>query len=188
MPSPADGAPRARGGLSPPDDPLESALEDLFEDATTLAMGLTGAPLAAVVLVRPGRNWFKSRGGIRVAETARAIALCSEAAASPNLLVLTDVAKDARFRDDPLLRESIRFFAGIPLFDPQGAPFAALAAMDREPRALPAETFEPLRALGRRLQRELAAKQGPLHVRSGYTWDIVVDRLVRELLHGTSAA
>jgi len=36
--------------------------------------------------------------------------------------------------------------------------------------------------------RELAAKQGPLHVRSGYTWDIVVDRLVRELLHGMSAA
>jgi diguanylate cyclase (GGDEF)-like protein/PAS domain S-box-containing protein len=159
MPSPADGAPRPRGGLSPPDDPLETALEDLFEDATTLAMGLTGAPLAAVVLVRPGRNWFKSRGGIRVAETARAIALCSEAASSPNLLVLSDVAKDPRFRDDPLLRESIRFFAGIPLFDPQGAPFAALAAMDREPRALAPEALEPLRALGRRLERELAAKQ-----------------------------
>jgi diguanylate cyclase (GGDEF)-like protein/PAS domain S-box-containing protein len=159
MPSPADGAPRPRGGPSPPEDSFETALEELFEDATTLAMGLTGAPLAAVALVRPGRNWFKSRGGIRVAETARAIALCSEAAATPNLLVLADVARDPRFRDDPVVRESIRFFAGVPLLDADGTPLAALAAMDREPRTLAAPALEALRALGRRLEREIAARQ-----------------------------
>ena len=89
MPSPADGLPpRARRPLAARRS-LESALEDLFEDATTLAMGLTGAPLAAVAPRPAGPHWFKSRGGIRVAETARAIALCSETAASPDLLVLT---------------------------------------------------------------------------------------------------
>ncbi|HYB52724.1 MAG TPA: GAF domain-containing protein, partial [Thermoanaerobaculia bacterium] len=155
MSSLADGAPFARRGPAPDEDPIEAFLEGVFDDATQLAMQVCRAPLAAVSVQRKDHHWFKSRGGISVAETPRAIALCAEAAATRELMVLADVAADRRFRDDPLVRGSIRFFAGIPLVHADGTVLGTLAVMDREPRPLAPEQAEALRALGREVQKEL---------------------------------
>ena len=69
-------------------------------------MAVCGAPLSAVSLLRDGHHWFKSRGGVTVAETPRAMALCSETITAREPLILPDVSQDRRFRDDPLVREA----------------------------------------------------------------------------------
>jgi diguanylate cyclase (GGDEF)-like protein/PAS domain S-box-containing protein len=147
----ADGTPLARPDAAG-EETFEAFLEGLFEDATQLTLQVCHAPLAALSLLREGHHWFKSRGGVSIAETPRAIALCNEAAAGKELLVLPDVARDRRFRDDPLVRESIRFFAGMPLLDSGGAPLGTLAVMDHEPRKIGDQEAESLRALGRQVE------------------------------------
>ena len=155
----ADGGSPARRATAPRDDALEAFREELFEDATQLAMRLSGAPLAALSLLQSEHRWFKSRGGISVADTPRAIALCSETAASGELLIVPDVAADKRFGDDPVVREGIRFFAGIPILEPDGRALGALAVMDREPRLLSSEQVGALRALGRQVEKELRLRR-----------------------------
>jgi diguanylate cyclase (GGDEF)-like protein/PAS domain S-box-containing protein len=160
MSSPADGASLAQPSLAAGEtarreETFEAFLEELFEDATALAMQISGASLAALSLVREGHHWFQSRGGVRIAETPRAIALCAEAAATSSPLILPDVARDRRFRDDSLFRGSIRFFAGIPLIDASGTAIGTLSVMDREPRQLTEAEIGFLRSLGRQVERAL---------------------------------
>ena len=120
MSLPADRAVPA-GPPAPGDEAFEAFLEALFEDATRLAIQVCEVPIAALSLLQHGHHWFKSRGGVSVAETPRALALCSQTMSAGALLVLPDVAGDRRFREDPLLRSGLRFFAGIPLLQADGA-------------------------------------------------------------------
>src|SRR5262245_1166692 len=137
------------------EDVFEEFVEGLFEDVTRLALAVSGARLAALSLVQKERHWFKSRGGVSVAETSRAIALCNETITTARALFLADVARDRRFRDDPIVKSGIRFFAGIPLLDPFGRAIGTFAVMDREPRELPEPERQNLLALGRAVERQI---------------------------------
>ncbi|MGH9367058.1 MAG: GAF domain-containing protein, partial [Thermoanaerobaculia bacterium] len=154
MSLPADRALPARP-VAPGEEALDSFLEELFENATRLAIQICDAPIAALSLLQQGHHWFKSRGGVSLSETPRALALCSQTMAAGELLVLPDVAGDRRFRDDPLVRSGLRFFAGIPLLQADGTALGTLSVMDREPRELASEKIEALRALGRQVERQL---------------------------------
>jgi diguanylate cyclase (GGDEF)-like protein/PAS domain S-box-containing protein len=154
MSLPADRAVPA-GPPAPGDEAFEAFLEALFEDATRLAIQVCEVPIAALSLLQHGHHWFKSRGGVSVAETPRALALCSQTMSAGALLVLPDVAGDRRFREDPLLRSGLRFFAGIPLLQADGAALGTLSVMDREPRELGQERIEAFRALGHQIERQL---------------------------------
>ncbi len=151
----AEGGSLARRPAAPEEASFDAFLEALFEDSTRLAMRICGAPLAALSLLREGHLWFKSRGGVSVAETARAMALCSETASAKEALILPDASVDRRFRDDPLVRGGIRFFAGIPILQADGTPVGALAVMDREARQPTSEQLGALRALGRQIETEV---------------------------------
>ncbi len=153
MSLPADRALPARPP-APGDEAFEAFLEGLFEDTTRLAIQVCEVPIAALSLLQQGHHWFKSRGGVTVAETPRALALCSQTMAAGSLLVLPDVAGDRRFREDPL-RSGLRFFAGIPLLQADGAALGTLSVMDREPRELGQERIEAFRALGHQIERQL---------------------------------
>jgi diguanylate cyclase (GGDEF)-like protein/PAS domain S-box-containing protein len=156
MSSSADGVPLARDRVASVEATFDAFLEGLFEDATGLAMGICGAPLSAVSLLREGHHWFKSRGGVTVAETGRAMALCSQTTAARQILILPDVSKDRRFRDDPLVRGGgIRFFAGIPILRADGLALGTLAVMDREPRRSTPEQTAALGALGRQVETQV---------------------------------
>ncbi len=160
MSSSADGVPLARDRVASDEASFDGFLEALFEDATGLAMGICGAPLSAVSLLRDGHHWFKSRGGVTVAETARAMALCSQTTAAREPLILPDVSQDRRFRDDPLVRGGgIRFFAGIPILRADGQALGTLAVMDREPRRPTPEQTAALEALGRQVETQVRLRQ-----------------------------
>jgi diguanylate cyclase (GGDEF)-like protein/PAS domain S-box-containing protein len=152
---PAEGDPFRRQEAVPGEEWVEDFLEGLFDDVTRLALEACEVPLAALAFLQKDHPWFKSRGGVSVAETPRAIALCSETMAGGKLLLLHDVSQDPRFREDPLVRDGIRFFAGVPLADSGGSPIGTLSVMDRKPRKPAPERLEALRALGRQVEQAL---------------------------------
>jgi excisionase family DNA binding protein len=130
---------------------LDSEAEAVFDRLTWLASQLTECPIALLSLVTARRQWFKSRVGIDLPQTAREDAFCSHTIAQDGPLVVPDTLLDPRFRHNPLVTGAphLRFYAGFPLADAQGFRLGALCVMDSEPRRL---RERELRALG-----ELAA-------------------------------
>jgi two-component system, NtrC family, sensor kinase len=58
---------------------LDTDPERGFDDLTMLASHICGTPMALITLVDADRQWFKSRVGISLAQTARAVSFCSHA-------------------------------------------------------------------------------------------------------------
>lgn len=119
---------------------MDTRAEKAFDDLTGLAASICGTPIALISFVDERRQWFKSRHGLEVTETAREIAFCSAAIDKKELLIVEDAAADQRFRSNPLVTASpyIRFYAGVPLIVANGHALGTLCVLDRRPRTLSA--------------------------------------------------
>jgi len=115
---------------------LDSPAEERFDRLTRLAQRLFGVQIALVSLIDAQRQWFKSRQGLDVCETARDISFCGHAILSPDLFVVPDASVDPRFADNPLVLgpPGIRFYAGAPLSSADGYRLGTLCIIDSTPR------------------------------------------------------
>jgi len=149
-------------------DVLDTVPEEVFDDLTDLAAQICEAPMALISLVDEDRQWFKSKVGLSLNETARDISFCAHAIVNPGLLVVPDARKDPRFRNNPMVTgpQNIRFYAGAPLITPDGHALGTLCVLDTKPRQLRPEQKSALLVLAhhvisqlelRRHARELAA-------------------------------
>lgn len=125
---------------------LDTACESSFDDIAKLASILTSCPIALISLVDSNRQCFKARVGVEVAETPREVSFCAHAILRPDeLMVVPDATLDPRFQDNPVLDEmGIRFYAGAPLVNPEGAALGTLCVVDFVPRTLTAMQQEGL--------------------------------------------
>ena len=96
---------------------LDTEPEQAFDDLTLLASQILETPIALITLLDDHRQWFKSRVGLSVTETARSIALCAHTIQQRDLFVVPDTLADARFRDNPLVvgEPWVRSYVGAPL-------------------------------------------------------------------------
>ncbi len=128
---------------------LDTLPEAQYDGITRLAATICGTPIALVTLVDDHRQWFKSRFGMKATETPRDISFCGHAISKRELMIVADAAIDPRFRDNPLVtgEPHIRFYAGVPLADPDGHCLGTLCVIDRVPRELTASQREALTLL-----------------------------------------
>ena len=163
---------------------LDSVDEEQFDRITELASIICETPISVISLVDKDRQWFKSRhGNIPVTETSRDIAFCSHAILDPNnILVVNDVQKDERFRDNPLTTGDphINFYAGAPLISEAGFPLGTLCVIDHKPRELSEYKLKALKMLADWVvvQMELKRKNYELE-----RMQIELQSTVRELKH-----
>lgn len=115
---------------------LDTPAEACFDRITGQASRHFGVPIALMSLVDSDRQWFKSRVGLDVAETARAASFCSHAIQGGEPLVVLDSANDPRFADNPLVTGApgIRFYAGAPMTTRDGHRIGTLCIVDSKPR------------------------------------------------------
>lgn len=111
---------------------LDTPAERDFDEITRLAATALGVESAAVSLIDEDRQWFKSRHGIPFAETPRAIAFCTHAVTSRDILIVPDATLDDRFSANPLVIQDggIRFYAGVPLIIRSGHCLGTLCVFD----------------------------------------------------------
>jgi len=77
--------------------------EQAFDDLTSLASLICGAPFALVSLADSGRIWLKSNVRLTASQTSKLVGFCSRIVLSDRLLIVPDAAADERLASHPLV-------------------------------------------------------------------------------------
>lgn len=117
---------------------LDTVAEKEFDRITEIASRVCNMPISLISLVDKKRQWFKSRVGLEVEETSRDLSFCQYALPNDQLLEVLDATEDERFKSNALVTSDphIRYYAGLPLVDPNGYALGTLCVIDRVPRQL----------------------------------------------------
>ena len=141
---------------------LDSAPEEEFDELVRRAAEATGAPIAVMTLVDEARQWFKARVNLELESTDRDLAFCAHAILTPDdLTIVPDTLEDERFNDNLLVTEdpNIRFYAGAPIFTPDGYPIGTLCVIDAAPRGMSEEQADALRDLAREVSKQIERRR-----------------------------
>ncbi|WP_207539268.1 GGDEF domain-containing protein [Sabulicella rubraurantiaca] len=150
-------------------DILDTGADTALDNLVKFAARLTGTPISAVSLVAEERQWFKAQVGLPVSETPREQSFCAHAILEPGQpLIVEDATRDERFADNPLVtgEMGIRFYAGVPLVNPEGHALGALCVIDREARSLSADQKEALVRLAETVGTTLELHRAMRRIRS----------------------
>jgi diguanylate cyclase (GGDEF)-like protein len=136
---------------------LDTEPEETFDRITRLVKVVLEMPMAVVSLVDRDRQWFKSKQGVKAAETSRNISFCNHTIQGTEALIVNDALADPRFANSPLVigDPHIRFYVGVPLRSRDGYNVGALCSMDTKARDLSPEHVAVLEDLGRLIVDEL---------------------------------
>ncbi len=119
---------------------MDTLPEPRFDRITARLARILNAPVALISLMNTDRQFFKSQQGLpdspaQSRTTPRELAICNQVVASNKSLVVEDLARDHRFSNNPLVRESkLRFYAGVPLRSRSGHAIGSLCVLDTKPR------------------------------------------------------
>ncbi len=134
-------------------------------EITDFAAALCDASVALVSLIEEDRQRFLASTGVDAGQSPRSHAFCAQAMLGADLFVIPDATKDPRFSSDALVTgpSHIRFYAGAPLIDADGAPMGTLCVIGDEPRAglTPLQT-QGLTLLARQVATALAGRRRDL--------------------------
>ena len=141
---------------------LDTDPEAEFDELVRRAADATGAPVAVITLVDEARQWFKARVNLELESTDRDLSFCAHAILTPDdLTVVPDTLEDERFADNLLVAEdpNIRFYAGAPIFTPDGHPIGTLCVLDAAPRGLSDEQAHALRELAAEVSKQIERRR-----------------------------
>ena len=163
---------------------LDTAMESVFDELTSLAAYTCSVPTAAISLIDRDRQWFKSKIGLELCETSRDVALCAHAILQPEPLIIPDTEQDERFAHNPLVTHSphIRFYAGAPLIDPEGFVLGTLCVIDYVPRQLSGEQQNALVVLARQVMSQLTLRRNLVALQESTTQCQLADEAMQQLV------
>lgn len=136
---------------------LDTEPEPEFDELVQLAAAVCDVPMSVVTLVDENRQWFKAMVGLHVRETPRSVAFCSHAIEQADMLVVEDAELDPRFSRNPLVtgEPNVRFYAGMPIYSPDGFAMGTLCVIDNKPRRLNRGQLSALRVIALQVNTKL---------------------------------
>lgn len=143
---------------------VDTVPEPGFDEITELAAQICDCPVALVSFVDETRQWMKAKFGplpADLSECPREISVCRVTVCVDDVLYVSDLTKDERFNDSPLVTEGLRlrFYCGVPLITRDGHALGSLCVVDFKPRELSFEQQEALRRLARQTMIHLELRR-----------------------------
>ena len=140
---------------------LDTPNEERFDRLTRIAKQLFGVGTALVSLIDADRLWFKSRQGMALTQVPRNVSFCGHAILESGAFVVEDTAADTRFADNSLVTAlpGIGFYAGIPLFGPNGHAIGTLCLLDPKSRSFSAHDVSLLADLAVLVTQEMSNRE-----------------------------
>ena len=132
---------------------LRSLSGPFFDNIVLLASQFCKTPIAFISTTNQHLLTLKACIGLKLQETSREHSFCKHTQAQTAAFVVPDASQDSRFTDYSLVSgpAHIRFYAGIPLINPQGQALGSLAILDTNPRSLASTEEQFLRSLAKQL-------------------------------------
>ena len=115
---------------------MDTLPEECYDRLVHLAVELLNIPICYIAFLDEKRLWFKSLYGLKEKQTPRYITFCNETIKKNEPLVIKDTYLDERFAQNPYVQEFpfIRFYAGVPLTDPDGYNVGTFCLADTRPK------------------------------------------------------
>ena len=100
-----------------------------------IASRMFDMPVAAINMIGNDHVFFAASVGIGKVDMRRDVSFCAHAITQTDVMVVPDATLDERFHDNPLVTgdTNLRFYAGVPLFSPEGLALGALCVIDDRP-------------------------------------------------------
>jgi adenylate cyclase len=121
-----------------------------FDEIAEMAGHICGCPVAVLNVVADKWEWYKGKFGIPADVNCEPRGgICSTAICSNDLLIVPDLSKDERFAAQAVVKGEphFRFYAGVPMINPDGYALGSLCVLDYKPREIEARQVELLRYL-----------------------------------------
>lgn len=175
---------------------LDAAAGASLDRITQLAAFAFDAPVAFVSIVGVDTQRFISQVGLQITGTDIRSSICSYTIASPDVMVVPDLADDPRFAHNELVcgAPHLRFYAGAPLIAKNGVAIGAVCVMGPTPRDLSEDDRQHLKTLAAMAMsqlelRRLSGRQDPVSGLSNrHQFHIDYDGLVARASAGTMYA
>ena len=109
-----------------------------LDKIVTMAAAALHTPTALITVLGPDKQWHVARYGVDLEGVPIEQSFCAIAVRNEETLIVPDAPHDPRFAANPHVTApgGIRYYAGMPLQDPQGRYFGALCVVDSRPRNL----------------------------------------------------
>lgn len=136
---------------------LDSQQEEDYEDLVHLVSDICHCPMATITFIDKDRQWFKATKNIDAREGDRGDSFCGHAILEKEILLVEDASKDERFFDNPDVTGGLKvaFYAGAPIFSPNGYALGSVCAIDNVPRKLTDQQIVALQRVARQISRLL---------------------------------
>ncbi len=141
---------------------LDTPPEVDFDSLNDLAALICGCPVAVTNLIDETREWYKATCGVpaNFTEEPRG-GICSTTICGSEILVVPDLREDDRFSDQAAVAGAphFRFYAGVPLINPEGYALGSLCVLDFEPKDIEIAERDALVSLGRQIVAQLELRK-----------------------------
>ena len=132
--------------------------DERLDRITRLAQRVFGSAWTSITVLDDDRAWFPSAQGFDIPVMAREDTFCNRTSERGAPLVVQDATLDPVFASLPaVVREGIRFYAGVPLRDAGGNIVGVFCLYDDHPRTLEAEDQLTLEDFAAWAEQELLA-------------------------------
>ena len=139
--------------------------EERFRRITRLVRRHFHASAASITLVDRDRQFLVSQQGLDCRETPRTESVCSLVVEDKAPLVIADLNENSRTREFRGLinRLKLAFYAGVPLFSPEGWALGALCVLDHTPRRFSEKDMEALADFAAIVEDEILMRRVDSH-------------------------
>lgn len=144
---------------------LDTPPQLVFDQFTRLTAKIFGVPVSLISVIDRDRQFFKSSIGLpepldSVRETPLTHSFCLHVVSRDCVVAVPDSRESEVFRENPSVEElGVIAYAGAPVRDAEGQPFAALCAIDSRPRHWSPAELEILEMLAAQVTREVVLRE-----------------------------